>query len=508
MKALAALLEQWRKDGSPKTAGEIDALTEPTRLEGKTIAARQAEWDKRLKRYDPHDLPRMVDALLPFGRRSAEYRLPLLHAKGRDPRLAAALSSWVETRPNGFQGQATDGFWKVVLQVLDEIADVRQLARLEAVLKQVEAGIGCHADTLLKAGLPPLLGRLRVLAATVDSPVVIEKPDANALFAAVYADPDADAPRAVLADLLASAGDPRGEFINLQLRPGKPPRRVRELIAAHGVEWTGSLAPAVRKEGLEYARGFVRACRLGATVAALDLTKSVELATVEALSVSTGASLPAEAFALMRSLKELRGHVYSVLASPVPLTRLVELEFEGACDSARLVECRAFPALEALRVASLLHGADRLPLWKAPFASTLTSVWLGSVFGSLSEWRAWMQSSPAQVKKVSVGVVGTGVRLTMRRVAEENFSAEVLANSHGDSMTDEAQASVDAAVDAAANQLAGAGLESCARVELAFRPNTRGAGFPGTDLPPSPAALARLKERLPFVTLVPSAAEW
>ncbi len=375
MASLEALLEAWRSDGSPRTAAELDALSHAARrdgrekLDGTTIATRQAEWDKRLKKYDPRDLPRLVDALLPFGRRSVEYRLPLLHAKGRDPRLAEALAGWIEKRPSGFQGQPTDGFWAVVLRVLDEIEDVRQLPRLQAVLAQVEANISCHADTLFRAGLPPLIKRLQERAATVQAPVVVERPDSTALFAAVYADPDADSPRAVLADLLLSAGDPRGELISLQLRTGKATREVtkrcRELVAAHGQEWTGSLAPAVRKEGLEFHRGFVRACRLGITPAAIDLSRGVELATVEELSVASGAPLPREAFPLMRSLKVLRGHCYSVLSYPVPLPRLTELDLEGSYEGADVVACRALPALEQLRIESMLHGPDRFALWGA-----------------------------------------------------------------------------------------------------------------------------------------------
>ena len=39
----------------------------------------------------------------------------------------------------------------------------------------------------------------------------------DALFAAVWMEPATDAPRAVLADVLTEQGDPRGEFITLQL---------------------------------------------------------------------------------------------------------------------------------------------------------------------------------------------------------------------------------------------------------------------------------------------------
>ncbi len=47
-------------------------------------------------------------------------------------------------------------------------------------------------------------------------------PTTRALFAEVYARPDDDAPRLVLADHLLELGDPRGEFLALQLAKGKP----------------------------------------------------------------------------------------------------------------------------------------------------------------------------------------------------------------------------------------------------------------------------------------------
>ena len=56
------------------------------------------------------------------------------------------------------------------------------------------------------------------------------KRDLDALYAAVYAAPDSDGPREVLADALQEMSDPRGEFIALQLREhrGDASEEVRE----------------------------------------------------------------------------------------------------------------------------------------------------------------------------------------------------------------------------------------------------------------------------------------
>lgn len=60
----------------------------------------------------------------------------------------------------------------------------------------------------------------------------------------IVANPDDDAPRQVLADLLIERGDPRGEFIALQLqlehgRDVSMAARADELLKAHAREWVG-----------------------------------------------------------------------------------------------------------------------------------------------------------------------------------------------------------------------------------------------------------------------------
>src|SRR3954471_25092659 len=77
--------------------------------------------------------------------------------------------------------------------------------------------------------------------------------------------PDEDLPRLIYADYLDERGDPRGEFIRLQIeRPSlhfADPRRVelaereRELLRRHEDEWLGPLSAVVSSH--EFRRGFV-----------------------------------------------------------------------------------------------------------------------------------------------------------------------------------------------------------------------------------------------------------
>ena len=93
----------------------------------------------------------------------------------------------------------------------------------------------------------------------------------QALYAAVYAEPEADAPRRVLADYLQAKGDPRGEFIALQLLESPTPEqreRVRELQERHAERWAAQLCPLL--EAPVFVRGFVCRARVrGQTFAEL-----------------------------------------------------------------------------------------------------------------------------------------------------------------------------------------------------------------------------------------------
>ncbi len=91
-------------------------------------------------------------------------------------------------------------------------------------------------------------------------------PDEGALLEAVYATPDDDGPRLVLADMLQQASDPRGEFITLQCAKtldvdGR--KRLRALFKQHRNRWFGPLEPAILEhKSLTYERGFLATCHV------------------------------------------------------------------------------------------------------------------------------------------------------------------------------------------------------------------------------------------------------
>lgn len=89
----------------------------------------------------------------------------------------------------------------------------------------------------------------------------------DALFAAVYAAPFDDGPRAVLADHLLEQGDPRGEFITLQLAKLRGPlshastRREKQLLDQYELPWLGPLGHCILPTTTTWERGFLVAAQ-------------------------------------------------------------------------------------------------------------------------------------------------------------------------------------------------------------------------------------------------------
>lgn len=83
----------------------------------------------------------------------------------------------------------------------------------------------------------------------------------RSLRAAIVDDPDDLGARRVYADVLLENGDPRGEFIHLQLSPSAASRETeRALLARYAPHW---MLPLRAEDGqATFARGFVEEWRL------------------------------------------------------------------------------------------------------------------------------------------------------------------------------------------------------------------------------------------------------
>jgi uncharacterized protein (TIGR02996 family) len=231
--------------------------------------------------------------------------------------------------------------------------------------------------------------------------------DLEALFAAVYAAPDDDAPRAVLADALQERGDPRGDFIALQLaRPtAETDARAAMLVDEHGSRWLGELAPLLAQVGWE--RGFPARAHISVKQPsdARRLLGRPELATLHTLTVGSlawVADLELCARVLvqpsLRRLKRLVGVPVALtpeLDAARPAFTLFELSFTGRTEAA------AHPWIGAttmgLAVEQLEVDGEDLAGWHALLARLPKTVPLRSVTLSAATFNAVLTRARGQL---------------------------------------------------------------------------------------------------------------
>ena len=249
--------------------------------------------------------------------------------RARDPRIAATLASWLADPP--WHATGAKPFYKAALARLVEIADPRSakaLARAATAVAKIIKGPS------MRGWLAAEIEKTRIALAAIDAPVLsardrglvakaaarvpiaprtTPKPSrktqaASDLLAAIHADPADDGAHQVYADILVEQGDPRGEFISLQLaRAGRAPseqerKRETALLAKHVREWLGELTavvgsiarhelrvgPMVDPYDLRFERGFLAGCRLfGSKRKLASVVGQPTLATVEDLLTIT-----------------------------------------------------------------------------------------------------------------------------------------------------------------------------------------------------------------------------
>ncbi|HEU0031175.1 MAG TPA: hypothetical protein VFQ53_11120 [Kofleriaceae bacterium] len=126
--------------------------------------------------------------------------------------------------------------------------------------------------------------------------------DIAELYAQVYAHPDDDHVRQVLADALISIGDPRGQLILMQLQPAADQlREVMGLLQRHGLSWLGRLRDVVVP--LAYERGFLASCLVVTDVRPVIAVD--EWATVHTIELPVARFLDFALHPVMRALKRL-----------------------------------------------------------------------------------------------------------------------------------------------------------------------------------------------------------
>ncbi|AGC41506.1 hypothetical protein MYSTI_00147 [Myxococcus stipitatus DSM 14675] len=154
-----------------------------------------------------------------------------------------------------------------VLIYVEPPYDVEPLRELRARLPRNLGREAERLDTVIRRGEgwePPVLGagaqeRCEVLVAAVEARIAVKARSSvtrEALLARVYASPEDDAARRVLADVLLEEGDPLGEFISLQLASEPDTERMERLLELNRARWEMPLGPGLDPKGTRFERGF------------------------------------------------------------------------------------------------------------------------------------------------------------------------------------------------------------------------------------------------------------
>ncbi|MFT3697482.1 MAG: TIGR02996 domain-containing protein [Kofleriaceae bacterium] len=175
--------------------------------------------------------------------RGARTIIDLLAEVPPDPRvgrLATQLLSDFDKLPD-----TTLTLRRGLIVVVDKHGDPSCIETLRALLPKVEGDIHRRVEivaTRLAKAKPLTVGEL----AALDGQTIATE-QGEALLAAVHADPNSDTAREIYADHLIAAGDPRGEFIHLQLQRAAGTatdawmKRERALLDKHWKAWLGPL---------------------------------------------------------------------------------------------------------------------------------------------------------------------------------------------------------------------------------------------------------------------------
>ena len=427
--ALAAALDAWRTTRDEALADAIDALSDRfgARLDEMWRAApgpaeRHGVWLAAAAGGRPADVAGLLNRLFddPTRARIVE-RLGALAKLPPDPRIARHLAIQMAD-PGTRANEAWRPFWKLALDIVRTTRDPRVSRwRAEITLRlRAQGGRWLDVDAVSSTfdAIPdeqetggPREPSLRTFVASVLGSR--RKPPVALGFEQVYARPDDDDARLVLADLLQETGDPRGELIALQLGGKRSAKRVRELLREHLGAWLGPLAAVVLPQTVVFERGFLSTCAVACNDerVAEDVLGRPEWATVRRLSLYTrGAQswevgvyplLSAKTMLSLREVACLRPHALPEIKAPLALTKL-HVNLFGPW------------------ILPLLEGA-------APFLPALEELDLGFFGGASAPFAEAVLTSPLvrQQRMLTVELLSENVKVEWLRAARRFASSTI-----------------------------------------------------------------------------------
>lgn len=350
-------------------------------------------------------------------------RIQQLAATPPDPRIASAMVGLVERPLDEWGTLDSVDVWIELANALRHHGGpvhARALADLSS-RRPVHRGLAnllAEVRTSLGATEPHVPEEHAALCAEIDAELAAFDPASDArlppLLAAIYADPSDRAARLVYADALLEKGDPRGEFIHLQLAradDAPPTEREAELLHRYGNVWLGRLATGTSAlASYELRGGFLWRIKLGAFAPRHDPV----LSTVVCVDNPPFGDVAWIAHPVFRALRQVGGLGWESLVklgnSDLPLA--IECVSVGWWPNPYQpvplagVALPCLPALRALEIDVL--GKD--PAQPALFAELLAQPCLSrlervriSWGASQGDWRAVLEACPS-LSRLEVGL--------------------------------------------------------------------------------------------------------
>lgn len=260
----------------------------------------------------------------------------------------------------------------------------------------------------------------------------------EALYDAVFAAPEDDAPRLVLADALQEQGDPRGEFIALQLqqpRAQRSERRMAKLLERHRDAFLRRLHSVVMPDAAQrWERGFLTEASV---VLRGDQVDTPDWATVRKLEVLFGGTPPLElASPHLRSLEEISLAPLEAVPVLFEADRPLGITAVALQGPTELADWPA-PEVESIGRARSLPGLTRLTLrchatnftdaawmWRMPVVERLRSLEFLGAFRTVPLDVTVARLRDAERAAANVVFQAAGVRLRLKR--EDQFRSLVI----------------------------------------------------------------------------------
>ena len=273
---LRHLLDAWRVAPNSDLAslvGHVSARVEAKRvaIRGTSRAKIQKAWLEIALKDDPSDLPRLLRSITDTMGRSTDalLRVQTLASRPADPRTGAHVVEQLEVP--AFHASSTLPFWKALIGLAADHVDSRITDSLEGLASRFDQILAARYSDRSKTAtwfrgqlsravaMHRALPEVKVGAADRRKLATLAKRigDIDRPFLVRIAEnPDDDDARHVYADRLQERGDPRGEFIALQLANQSAPR-IEKLAADHADIWVGALRPFLRLDNCRFERGFL-----------------------------------------------------------------------------------------------------------------------------------------------------------------------------------------------------------------------------------------------------------